>query len=245
MLHRNTTIIAMFTVALAAAACQRDQSRDETPTAEVSRDVDRAAELQRERDEAIAALETRVAEMEREYAEARQKVVSGTRTATAGLREELNEDVTNVKQAVNELRSTTADNWWERHETAMKRTLADIEADVRRLAGKIPAAKPQDTAGTAGDQASTAPFTSRRDSFVSDVRARVDAMDQALKNVTANGARETELEDTRARLRKLSEDADRLRSADADDWWDVTRARVTDYVDRVEDSVERLDDDKK
>src|SRR5688572_11627236 len=172
MLHRNTTIIAMFTVALSAAACQRDQSRDEAPTAEVSRDVDRAAELQRERDEAIAALETRVAEMEREYAEAKQKVVSGTRSATAGLREELNEDVTNVRQAVNDLRSTTADNWWDRHEAALKRTTDDIEADVRRLAGKIPAVKPQDAVSTTGDTASAAPFTSRRDAFVSDVRAR-------------------------------------------------------------------------
>ena len=38
---------------------------------------------------------------------------------------------------------------------------------------------------------------------------------------------------------------DRLASASADDWWDVTRTRVTEYVDRVEDSVERLDDNKK
>jgi hypothetical protein len=244
MAHRNTTIIGLLAVALAASACQRDQ-RDETPTAEVSREADHAAELQRERDEAIAGLETRVADMEREYAEAKQKVVSGTRSATAGLREELNEDVTNVRQAVNDLRSTTADNWWDRHEAAMKRTTDDIEADVRRLAGKIPAVKPKDAVSTTGDTASAAPFTSRRDAFVSDVRARVEAMEEALRNVKASGARETELEDTRARVRKLGEDADRLRSADADDWWDVTRARVTEYVDRVEDSVDRLDDDKK
>ena len=245
MAHRNATIIGLLAVALTASACQRDQPRDETPTAEVSRDADRAAQLQRERDEAIAGLETRVADMEREYAEAKQKVVSGARSATAGLREELNEDVTNVRQAVNDLRSTTADNWWDRHEAAMKRTTEDIEADVRRLAGKIPAVKPRDAVSTTGETASAAPFTSRRDAFVADVRARVEAMEQALKNVKANGARETELEDTRARVRKLGEDADRLRSADADDWWDVTRARVTEYVDRVEDSVDRLDDDKK
>lgn len=245
MPHRNATIIGLLAVALASGACQRDQSRDETATAEVSRDAERAAELQRERDEAITGLETRVADMEREYGEAKQKVVSGARSATAGLREELNEDVTNVKQAVNELRSTTPDNWWDRHEAAMRQTTDDIEADVRRLAGKIPAVKPQDTTGTTGETVSTAPFTSRRDTFVSHVRARVDAMEQALANVKASGARETELEDTRARVRKLGEDADRLHSADADDWWDVTKARVTEYVDRVEESVGRLDDDTK
>ena len=36
--------------------------------------------------------------------------------------------------------------------------------------------------------------------------------------------------------------SDRLDKASADDWWDVTRARVADYIDRVEKSVARLDD---
>jgi hypothetical protein len=45
-------------------------------------------------------------------------------------------------------------------------------------------------------------------------------------------------------VNKLREDVDRLASAEADDWWDVTRARVTDYVDRVEASIKRLDDNK-
>ena len=72
-----------------------------------------------------------------EYAEANQKIVSGERKATAGLREELKEDVTNVKKAVSDLRTTTPENWWERHEDAMKRTADDIQADVVRLAGKI------------------------------------------------------------------------------------------------------------
>jgi hypothetical protein len=66
-----------------------------------------------------------------------------------------------------------------------------------------------------------------------------------LDDVKAKGAQQTELEDTRARLKKLSGDIDRLRSADADDWWDVTKSRVTEYVDRVDASVKRLDDNKK
>jgi hypothetical protein len=63
--------------------------------------------------------------------------------------------------------------------------------------------------------------------------------------VKARGPGETELEDTQARLKKLAGDLDRLASAKGDDWWDVTKTRVTEYVDRVENSVERLDDDKK
>ena len=44
--------------------------------------------------------------------------------------------------------------------------------------------------------------------------------------------------------KKLGDDVDRLRSASADDWWDVTKTRVNEYVDRVEASVKRLDDNK-
>jgi hypothetical protein len=57
-----------------------------------------------------------VTEIEREYGEAKQKVESGNRTATAGLREELTEDVANIKKAVDDLRSTSPENWWDRHE---------------------------------------------------------------------------------------------------------------------------------
>ena len=79
---------------------------------------------------------------------------------------------------------------------------------------------------------------------MADLRARVEAFDAALDKVKASGPRETELDDTRARVKKLGEDLDRLASASADDWWNVTRARVTDYVDRVEASIKRLDDNK-
>jgi len=69
-------------------------------------------------------------------------------------------------------------------------------------------------------------------------------MERALDNVKASGTKETEVEDVRARVKKLGDDVDRLRSASADDWWDITRTRVSEYVDRVERSVKRLDDNK-
>jgi hypothetical protein len=234
------TAIGALALTLAIGACNRQATeRTEEPAA-----VDRTAELQRERDAEITRLNERIADVERDYAEANKEVVSGDRTATPGLREELKEDVTNVKKAVGDLATTTPENWWERHEAAMRRTAEDIEADVRRLAGKITIEPPRATEGTAGENVSTAPFTSRRDTFVADLRARVDAYEEALKGVKARGAQETELEDTRARVKKLGEDVDRLRSASAEDWWDVSKARVTEYVDRVQNSVDRLDDDK-
>jgi hypothetical protein len=242
----KVTTIGIVGLALLAGACNREVGESAATTAreDASANVDRKADLQRERDDEISGLEKRVAEIEREYAQANEKVASGEKKATAGLREEVKEDVTNVKTAVSDLRTTTPENWWQRHEEAMKRTADDIEADVSRLAGKVtPAPSPAKT-GTAGENLDNAPFTSRRDRFVADLRARVDAMSRALDNIKARGPQETELEDTRARVNKLGDDVDRLRSASADDWWDVSKVRVTEYVDRLEASVNRLDDNK-
>jgi len=238
----STGIVALT---LAVGACNRD--RGESRTADVpdraAANVDRTAELQRQRADEISRLDKRVADIERKYSEANENVATGKRTATAGLREEVKEDVTNVKEAVNDLRTTTPDNWWERHEVAMRRTEKDVEEDVTRLGGKVTPA-PVEHASAAGEHPSDAPFTSRRDRFVADLRARVDAMEKALDNVKTRGAQKTEVDDTRARVKKLGDDVDRLRSASADDWWDVSKARVTEYLDRVENSVNRLDDNR-
>ena len=56
--------------------------------------------------------------------------------------------------------------------------------------------------------------------------------------------RETEVADTKARVKKLRDDVDRLASASADDWWDISKERVNEYIDRVQTSVDRLDDNK-
>ena len=244
MHYRDLPTIGAVVLALTAGACERNVagSRDTTAREEATK-PDRTAEIQREHDQDISRLDARVAEIERDYADANQKVASGDRTATAGLREEVKEDVTNVKKAVTDLRTTTPENWWDRHEEAMKQTADDIESDVSRLAGKV--TSPHTPATRTAEGASTEPFTSRRDRFLADLRARAEAMEQALDNLKAKGAQQTEVEDTRARLKKLNGDIDRLRSASADDWWDVTRSRVTEYVDRVEASVKRLDDNKR
>jgi hypothetical protein len=51
----------------------------------------------------------------------------------AGLREEIQEDVKNVQTAVAGLKTTTVDNWWERHERILERAVRDGQADVQRL----------------------------------------------------------------------------------------------------------------
>ena len=96
-----------------------------------------------------------------------------------------------------------------------------------------------------GQTVSTAPFTSSRDKFVTDMRTRIDAMDKMLDNVKATGPRKTELNDLHARVDKLGEDIDRLKTASAEDWWALSHARVSDYIDRIEKSVARLDDNKR
>jgi hypothetical protein len=246
MPYRTVVSLAAIAVTVAAGACNRQANEPrETVRTETAQPVDRAAEQQRQHQDEIARLESRVADIDRKYADKESKVESGRRTATAGLQEEVKEDVTNVKRAVGDLATTTPENWWDRHEAAMRRTAEDIDADVRRLTGKAESVRPQGTTGTTPEGVSTAPFESRRDRLVADLRARTDAMEHALDNVKAKGARETEISDTKARVKKLREDADRLASAKADDWWDVSKARVTDYVDRVQASVDRLDDNKK
>src|SRR5687768_16454382 len=175
--------LTCFTLALAlsATACNRQQPAPES--------ADRTADVQEERVDDISKLNERVTEIEKKYAEKNAEVVSGARTATAGLREELKEDVANVKEAVADLSTTTTDNWWDRNEQAMRRTADDIEADVRRFAGNIAPAQPRDTAnrdvarGNTGEQASSAPFESRRDAFVEELRLRNDALMNALDGV--------------------------------------------------------------
>jgi len=243
MRYSKLMMVGIVAPALLVGACnRRGESQQPAVRDTAANTADEASKRQQERADDISRLDKRVADIEREYSEANAKVVADKKTPTAGLREEVKEDVNNVKQAVNDLRTTTPENWWNRHEEAIKRTADDIEADVARLAGQVKAAAPKTTENAHGETVSTAPFTSQRDEFVAAMRARVDAMKQALDKVKASGPKQTEVDDVRARINKLGDDIDRLKSASPDDWWDVTKARVTEYVDRVDKSVNRLDD---
>jgi cytochrome c556 len=252
MNQRLITAVGVLTLALAAGGCRREASvepRDHSTAAEPGRTVDRAAELQRQRDQDLAKMDDRVAALERQYQEKYAARPSGTSgTATTDLPREVKSDMDDVKKAVANLRTTTPENWWERHESVLQMAFDDVESDVKRSAGTkaLPAsAKSPRVADASGESVSTEPFTSRRDKFVADMRLRVNAMNKALDNVKAKGPRKTELDDLHARVTKLGDDIDRLKSASAEDWWDLSKARVNDYIERVETSVGRLDDNKR
>ena len=71
------------------------------------------------------------------------------------------------------------------------------------------------------------------------------AMEEQLKNVRARAA----AGDGVGRYKGARQQAERGRGqaqrASADDWWDISSKRVSEYIERVERSVERLDNDKK
>jgi DNA repair exonuclease SbcCD ATPase subunit len=229
---------------LTVAGCDR-RSAPESDRANVESAEKKAAEeraaAQRERSEEAAELERRAANLESQWTEMQTKMKTRERTATAGLRQEVEEDVRNARAAVADLKTTTEENWWERHTRAVERSVSDVQADVQRLTNQKTVPEPAEKAepdGTAGA------FAERRDAFVSRVRSRVDAMEEQLDKTKAKGAVETEREDTKARIDKLQEDLDELRGVNPDAWWDVSSGRVGEYIDRVEESIKRLDNDE-
>lgn len=236
---RGITVAAMVAALMASACGSPEPAREPAP--EPSAAETAAAELQRRHNDDTAQLDKRVADLERKWMEMQGKVAEKAAAPTAALRAEVQEDMKSIRSAVADLKTTSAENWWERHERAMERAADDIEEDVRRFSkGKqAPAAARQPETTNPG------PFESRRDQFVTRLRARVDAMEKQLKGVRARNAQETELEDTRARVNKLKDDVDRLGKASADDWWDISSKRVSEYIDRLERSVGRLDNDKR
>lgn len=233
MRYAHWTIVAAMTAALAAGACNR--ARTDGPARE-----DTTAEQRQHQQDEAAQLERRAADLEREWNEMQARLEKETAEPTATLKAEVKEDVANVREAVDDLKTTTPENWWERHEQRMEQTANDVEQDVRRFARRWTAPETKTEVGTTGATG----WEARRDRLVARLEARVDAMEEALKEVDLKGAPETEVEDTRARVRKLREDTDRMKKASADDWWDITRQRVADYIDRVDRSIDRLDNDQ-
>jgi DNA repair exonuclease SbcCD ATPase subunit len=241
MQYVRVITVAAIAAALMAPACKGQEPARSSASDGPGRADTAAADLQRKRDDEGAKLEKRVADLERRWMEMESKIADKSATPTAALKAEVKEDVKNTRDAVADLKTTTPENWWERHERVMERTAEDIEADVRRFA-KAPTSSA--TGREPETPANAAPFESRRDRFVARLRSRVDAMQDQLKDVRARDAQKTELEDTRARVNKLKDDVERLRNASPEDWWDISARRVSEYVERVEDSIRRLDDNK-
>jgi predicted small lipoprotein YifL len=242
-MSRTFSSIMVFATAFTLAGCNSGPSPADTERARAEAEAqqaveDRAAE-ERRRSEEVAELERRATNLGSRLTEMQTTAPARGRTATAALRQEVEEDVKNAQSAVADLKTTTPENWWERHERAIQQSVDDVQADVQRLTRQKPTAQP---AATAEPAATATGYEGRRDAFVTRLRARLDAMEEQLDKMTARGAVETEREDTKARIDKLQDDLDGLRGVSADDWWDVSAKRVDQYIDRVEDSIKRLDD---
>ena len=193
MLFKSIVGIGAIALSVGASGCNRPAQETRDDAKETAAQVaDATADAQRQRDAEVTRLNERVAQIERDYAAKSEQLAARKNTATAGLREEVQEDVANVKQAVANLSTTTADNWWDREEAAVRRAVEDVGSDVERLAGKV-----SDPAPVATDTPTTAPFTSRRDAFVTEMKGRVNAFQRALDRVKAKGPRETEVNDAR------------------------------------------------
>ena len=242
---RRTFLASVVVVSgLAVVGCDSrpavESDAAQVESAEKKAAEERAAE-QRKRSDAAAELERRAANLESQWTEMETKVKTRGRTPTGGLRQEVAEDVKNARAAVADLKTTTEENWWERHTSALRQSVDDVGADVARLTRQKPMPEQAETGAAAG---AAVAFAERRDAFVTRLRARVDAMEEQLGKTKARGAVETELQDTKARIDKLQDDLDELRGVSADDWWDVSSERVGEYIERVEASIKRLDDDK-
>jgi len=251
-MHFNrVATVAMLALSFGAGGCgQKSEERQVIPTADTTHEPDRAAELQLKREQDLSKIDDRVASLERRYRDYQDKHVSrplGTSGSkvTPRLRHDVQSDMDDVKKAVDHLRTTTPENWWERHESAIVTAFDEVESDVKRFASTralpTPRKSPDVVADHAGQPVSNAPFTSTRDKFVADMHARAEAMNKMLDKMSATGARKTERDDLRARVKKLDDDIDGLKSASAEDWWNLSTARVNDYIERVEKSVARLD----
>ena len=251
MHYRMMIAVGALAFTFAASACSQEapvvEQRD-VPGTDAAR-VDQAAELQRQRDQDLSKMDDRVASIERSYQEKRVSQPRGTSggAATTGLQADVKSDMGDSEESGRQSADHDAENWWDRHQSALKTAVDEVEGDVARFS-KTPARHdaPENTrvADASGQPVSTAPFTSTRDKFVGSMRTRLAAMDSALDNVKATGERKTALNDLHARVDKLGEDIDRLSSASAEDWWDLLKARVNDYIERFEKSVGRLDDNK-
>jgi len=242
-MSRTFLASAAVVAGLTLAGCDSRPAEPERPNAESAdkKAAEEAAAKQRERSEEANEIERRAANLESQWTEMQTRVSTRDRTATAALRQEVEEDVKSARTAAADLKTTTPENWWERYERALERSVADVQADVQRLTKQKTVPERTDKAEPVSTSSG---FTERRDAFVNRLRARVDAMEEQLDKTNARGSLETELKDTKARIDKLQEDLDELRGVSADDWWDVSSERVGEYIDRVEGSIKRLDDNR-
>jgi TolA-binding protein len=218
--------------AFGTAACNRPAEETREEATEIDQQVDR-------QQNEVAELEQRTNELERDWNAAQERLSKRTDAAATEAKAEIQEMIADVKREVAELRSTSADNWWDRTEQDIESAAGEVEQDVKRFARRWTPDVDNDNVGTTGN-ADT--WEARRDRLVNRMQARIDSMEQALRDVGPDADKE-DVEETRAEIRDMREENDRLRGADENDWWDVTRERVNNFIERIDARIDRLIND--
>jgi membrane-bound lytic murein transglycosylase len=240
MRYPTLTILAPIAAALCLSACNQSK-----PTADASRTGDASrvgvTDAQQDRDQDINRLDKRLDDLDQKWADKEKKLIAERATATASMRANVKDDLENARKAVADLRTTTPENWWTREEAVLTRTTAELEQDVRNFTGRK---SPVGQAETTSNPEKETAFEARRDQFIDRIQPRVTALNNQLKDLKAKGTEKTERNDTIARAQKLNDDLSELRKASPDDWWKISDKRVTDYIDRLDKSISRLDDNK-
>ena len=178
-MHRTFLASVVLVAGLTVVGCDTgpavESGRADVESAE-KKAAEKQAPEQRERSEKAAELERRAANLESQWTEMQTKVKTRERTATAGLREEVQEDVKNARAAVADLKTTTQDNWWERHERALERAVSDFQTDVQRLTKQKTVPELRRKPSRSGLPQDSRRGVTRR----SRLRARLDAMEEQL-----------------------------------------------------------------
>ncbi len=227
------TMTLAFAAALATGACTRAEQQETREEA--------AEETNQARQEALeekARLEARLEGLEKRWDETQARAAKEGREVSAATKAEVNEAIAATKREIDEIDTVDVENWWERHERAAVREAGDAERDVKRHLPKWTEVKAE-TAEAVGTEAT---WAARRDRFVAASQRRIDAMEQALRDINGPDVDREDVERTRARVRTMREENETLRKATDDDWWELTSRRVAGYIDRLEDRIDALNE---
>ena len=149
----------------------------------------------------------------------------------------IDQDFAAAKEALNELRATNAQDWWERQERQMERAAERAEQSVRSLARNWTPPENRDSVATTGTDTD---WASRRDRLVTRLEERVRSMERALGQLDPRDFERQELEHTRDRIELMKEDTERVRAASEDEWWELTKERVRAQLDRLDAALDRV-----
>ena len=230
---RRLTVAASLAAALAVAgACNRS-----TPASDDARQ-DAAAPATDARERETASLEQRLNELEKEWQQARQRLSDQARRNAPRLTTAIDEDFSAARESLRDLRQSTAQDWWQRQEQQLERAAERAEQSVRTFARDWSPSTKDESVGTAGD--ANADWSARRDALVTRLEQRVRDMEQALERLDPRDFDHAELEHARERVDLMKEDAERLRGASEDEWWELTKERVRAQLDRLDAAIDRL-----